>query len=570
MRKINTFLSSSMTGELAAERAVIRSLFRENTTLKEFYELYAIEEHASPNAIEQAYVDQVKASEVMILIAGQELREAVEKEFDTARDNRTKVFCYIKNNPTKRSPALTEFIHNKAYMIHCGHFSDSLELAEKVRSDLLEDLVTPYVREIRAKVSGKSYATFIASTPSSEYWFFPVDEILKVSQLESVSELDTDQLITMSLVLSEDQGSYKEALLLLEVALMKNPDNWMVYNNRGTLLDIMGLREAAMYSYKKANKVNPNSDTVYYNLGNSLYDLGKYREALDCYKKSIDLKPDKKTALNRISACFIALGEYSQALEWTLKAVQDHPDDIILANLGLCYSLNGQHEKALEGAETIKHNLYLYHKVRTFALFEKKDYSNAISEIDILFNKGKLDYELGIKKFYCLTKLNKREEAIKWIAYMEDNFPINASDYNNIAYTLMTEFGLHELARGLFEKAISQEPKLMQAWNNLQVSYSESALYDQGLKACDQALAIDGYDPKSIKNKLAFLYRQGRLIDALRFTLDRVFRLFGSFDSENEINEQLNTLLEKPEMKNLQKYEEILKLLMGHQGRTNK
>ncbi len=64
MRKLNVFLSSEMTGELDRERDGIRIFFMTDSILKEFFELYAIEEHASPQPIEKAYINEVKNSDL--------------------------------------------------------------------------------------------------------------------------------------------------------------------------------------------------------------------------------------------------------------------------------------------------------------------------------------------------------------------------------------------------------------------------------------------------------------------------------------------------------------------------
>ena len=48
LKRLSVFLSSAMTGELDSERDGIRILFENDPVLREFFELYTIEEHASP------------------------------------------------------------------------------------------------------------------------------------------------------------------------------------------------------------------------------------------------------------------------------------------------------------------------------------------------------------------------------------------------------------------------------------------------------------------------------------------------------------------------------------------
>ena len=120
MRKLNIFLSSAMTGELNRERDGVRILFQTEPILKHFFELYAIEEHASPQPIQDAYINEVKHADLFILLLDKELRDAVEKEFLEARKANLNIFVYIRNRKDKRDGKLAEFIGQEAYKFHCG------------------------------------------------------------------------------------------------------------------------------------------------------------------------------------------------------------------------------------------------------------------------------------------------------------------------------------------------------------------------------------------------------------------------------------------------------------------
>lgn len=82
MKRLSVFLSSAMTGELDSERDGVRILFDTDQVLKEFFELYVIEEHASPQPIERAFIKEVRQSELLILLLDKQLRDAVEKGSD--------------------------------------------------------------------------------------------------------------------------------------------------------------------------------------------------------------------------------------------------------------------------------------------------------------------------------------------------------------------------------------------------------------------------------------------------------------------------------------------------------
>jgi tetratricopeptide (TPR) repeat protein len=546
MRKLSVFLSSAMTGELNEERTSIKVLFRSNINLGRFFDLYVVEDHASPSEIEKAYVKEVLDSDVLILLLSTELRQPVVREFEAALQESLKVFCYIKKGVLP-SDELSEFIKTKAYSVHCGLFFDAVELTEKVESDLLDDLIRSYTDSIdsRRDPQRKDYSTGVSTAPNSEYRFFPVDYLIDVSRREEIARLDKDQLISLAILLQEQQGDYRSALLLYEVGLLRFPDDWMLHNNRGTVLDAMGLLEASLFSYKKVIQLKPESHTAYYNTANNLLDLGRNKEAIHYYEQSLQLEPNKVVAINRLATCYLREGMYEQALEWSRKAVTLSNDVVVKANNALILSANSQYEKALAACEEIKSNAYYYHYVHSQILYKLGDYQNALQEIESVLEAGALDYELAIKKFYCLSALKRINDAKEWIKMIEKRYPFRAEDYNNIGYHLMNTFKMRVEAVELFRKAIDLNPQLMVTWNNLQACLGEMEKFEEGLQACDDALATNSFDKKSILNRNTFLTALGRFDEGIGFVFDKTLELFGTDTGASRFQEYFKAALEK-------------------------
>ena len=239
-----------MTGELDKERNGIGILFRSDSVLKEFYELYAIEEHGSPREIDIAFVDEVSNCDVYLLLLNIELRDAVLKEFDTAVETNKKMFMYVKSESSGRKVKLSDFIKNTVYKYHPNHFLDTHDLCNKLNDDLQSDLIRSYHKDFTKVIEEKEEYRLTKSTkPETGYRYFPLGEIKEYSNHESIKGLTADQLLSLSSVIVDDSGNYKLGLLLLEIGLVKNPDNWMLHNNRGLLLDSMGLASASIFSF---------------------------------------------------------------------------------------------------------------------------------------------------------------------------------------------------------------------------------------------------------------------------------------------------------------------------------
>lgn len=344
---------------------------------------------------------------------------------------------------------------------------------------------------------------------------------------ERIRSLEEDQLISLSALLSDEQGDYKNALLLLEVALMKDPQSWIAHNNRGTVLDLMGMQSASLFSYKKAIELNPDCHSAYYNIGRILQDRGQYPEALFYYQKSADVLTNKASAYSRMATCYISLEKPKEALEYSKKAAEHQKDSIVLANLAMSLSMNERYEEALQLCEEFKPSEH-YSNVRSFILYKTEKYLEALSEIDSTLNTGALDYDLAIRKFYCLSGLDRIQEAIQWIEFIEKNYPFHAHDYNNLGYELMTRFRLNDIANALFRKAVQEDPSLMAAWNNLQASLGEQGKLEECLQVCDESLVISPFDKKTLGNKYTVLKRLGKTAEAIGFVMQKGAELFGN------------------------------------------
>jgi tetratricopeptide (TPR) repeat protein len=358
MKKISVFLSSSMTGELNAERESLKTLFSSDPILKEFYDFYSIDEHASPREIQEAYIDEVKEKDIFLLLLNEDLRPAVYEEYNTALKKKKTFFCYIKANSPNRNPELVKFIDCEIYKHHPAHYSDTQDLWKRVNNDFKSDLTRSYFNKLDDSVNEEKveYVKYRASTADSIYRYFPLEELIKISKQEKILNLTVDQLIALSYSSLKDSGNYKLAILFLEVGLLKNPENWILYNNRGQILDEIGLSNNAIFSYNKAIQYNPKSDTAYYNLGNNYFSIGKYDKALSCYFKALDIDPNKGNATSGISSCYLRLEDVANSLIWSQRAYDMLKDEISITNLALTFSLNNQPDKALNLLNELKSN----------------------------------------------------------------------------------------------------------------------------------------------------------------------------------------------------------------------
>lgn len=572
MRKFNVFLSSSMTGELDRERDGIRILFQSESILREFFTLYAIEEHASPQPIERAFTDEVKSSDLLILLLDKELRDAVKQEFDSAKNANLKIFVYIRNRTDKRDVTLTEFISQEAYQFHCGSFNGSINLCEKIKDDILSDLRRNYYQAIKQANEEIEYVAVsaISQKPWSSSSYFDHHIVAQVSESDILKDMDIDQLITLAATRVDETGNLKEALLIHEVILLRDNNNWQAYNNRGLILNDMGFAEDALFSFRRALELNPDSHATLFNIGNYYRIRYRYDEALNYYLSAINLKPDKVSALTHILSIYQNKNDYLTALDYAKRAYLIEQDDITIANLSITLAYCNFEKEALEKCEELKTSVD-YRKIRTYIFYLSGKFEESLNEINIYFDEGNMDYDLAIKKIYCFININKVDEAISWLREIESNYFIYPIEYNNIGWALFEKkVALNESAE-FFHKAVDADPSMIAAWKNLQSVLGELRRYQDGLIVSNRAINYYPDDPKIMMNRSIFLFMTGNLTAGIKYITSEFTRLFGGNFTQIQIEEMINEGLAKTGFKDIESLETIFKHLitLSEQSKNN-
>ena len=509
MDRIKVFLSSAMTGELNEERAVIKAVFGIDRSLIHLFELLTISDNAYPYRIDKAYKDLVKKSNIIILVLNKELRQAVVEEFNEAINNNKKIFCYIKSNK-ERDEELISFIHDTIYNHYTSKdFTDSVELSKIIVNDLSTDLLNEYTKsDTSLKIDIENYNT----VQLNEY-YFSRDKLNELLLKDEIRKMSTNELIDLSLDLSNKYGRYKEALLYLEIALIREPNNWALYNNKGLILQNMGMVKLAIHSFELSRNFKIN-DVTLYNLGTLYYENEEYEKAITCFDQSLNMNSGKYETVNYLTNCYIKIKKFSKALEYAERAYTLNKDDvIIISNLSLALSYNDKCEEGLIIIEQIKDtNRYLYFRTKLLINRIQNNYDDIFTLADNIINDHYLDYDVYNIKLEAFIKLSLIDEAISLMNEMSSKFIISPSDYNNFGFALMECYYYND-AIPFFNKALEINPYIVQSWQNLQVCYAQISEFDLALQTCNKALNYFPNDKKTLGNKGSILINQGKITE---------------------------------------------------------
>ena len=98
-------------------------------------------------------------------------------------------------------------------------------------------------------------------------------------------------------------GEIDEAIIVLQEALNKSPNDAEIFYNLGIVYSFMNKGTAVAY-YKKAIKLNPLHTATYYNLGSLYIELGDREGAITMLKKAIKINPDFTIAYAQLAKLY--------------------------------------------------------------------------------------------------------------------------------------------------------------------------------------------------------------------------------------------------------------------------
>ena len=86
-------------------------------------------------------------------------------------------------------------------------------------------------------------------------------------------------------------GEYEKALILAKRSLIFDPNNSMIWNETGEILEFLERNEESLKCYDKALKIESFNSKFIQNKAKILEFLEKYDEALECYDIILQINP---------------------------------------------------------------------------------------------------------------------------------------------------------------------------------------------------------------------------------------------------------------------------------------
>lgn len=141
--------------------------------------------------------------------------------------------------------------------------------------------------------------------------------------------------------------NYDLALMAIDKSIELNPNNAILMNNKGIILNKLGRYDEALEFFNKAIIINPFDSKSWYNRGINQEMLSQPSEAVGSYTTATLLDPGNENAWNRGGIVLRNLGRYSEAIHSYDKVIELHPGSApAWINKGIALSYSGRFAEA--------------------------------------------------------------------------------------------------------------------------------------------------------------------------------------------------------------------------------
>lgn len=191
-----------------------------------------------------------------------------------------------------------------------------------------------------------------------------------------------------------EQGQYDKALVQIEKAIQKAPENPDFYSTKGVFLHRMNDPVRAIEAYQAALEVAPDHCFSHYNLGLIYMRQNKTLQAISEWEAVIKVKPRDVDAIFNIAVALSHLGKSKQSLPFYEKVIQIQPEHVQAhQNLGVIYRDEGNFTKAKYHLSRLKELDSTYIEVVESEIIkcEEQEFLQRLSSQPQSFNESQLE-----------------------------------------------------------------------------------------------------------------------------------------------------------------------------------
>lgn len=256
-----------------------------------------------------------------------------------------------------------------------------------------------------------------------------------------------------------------EAIKIIEIALKKFPENYVLQHNAGWAYDQIDDVKKSLFHLEKAIQINPDFYLSRLLAGNIYYSIENKIKACDHFKEAVRIDPSNQEV-------YILLGE-------------------------LYFSM----DKYVDAADSLKKAVVL----------------------------GQVSPKILTGLSWALFASNQKEESKKYLelALKEKNSIISPDVLNDLGW-LLCKFQKNEAGIKLLKKALVLKPNMKRALNNLFYIYNQLKKYDETLKIAEKLQALSPDSPAAL-NTLGWLQFKNNMVDMAIISFKKAVKISNEF-----------------------------------------
>ena len=145
-----------------------------------------------------------------------------------------------------------------------------------------------------------------------------------------------------------NRGQFHQAVSEATQMLKEYPNSFVLYNFVGASNAELMKFDAAIHSFKQAQKIKPDFAGSFVNMGKALQDKGDPGAAIDSYKQALEIKPDYAEAYNYIGVSLFEMNDNDLAIVNYKQALDINPDySAPYYNMGIALNVKGDLKASL-------------------------------------------------------------------------------------------------------------------------------------------------------------------------------------------------------------------------------
>ena len=147
---------------------------------------------------------------------------------------------------------------------------------------------------------------------------------------------------------NQKKGNMRDAEILYNEILKKDPKQFTVYYNLGSIFNQLGEYQKSIPYYKKAIEINPEYAEGHNTLGSMYIQMDEKQKAINCFEIAIKINSNLFDPNNNLGVLLTEIKEFKKAKNCFEKAIEINPaNKKVFYNIGNLYKELGEYQKSI-------------------------------------------------------------------------------------------------------------------------------------------------------------------------------------------------------------------------------